>query len=306
MHDLASFSRRRLIHAALAPLAAVAIAGATPHAVAQDVDLGLNVDFSTWELMGDASVFSLNFPGIGTSSYLQLTAPGVGDQVGGAYAPAPLALDFNAPFQIRYWFYVVHGGVVQGDGMSFFMTGSAPTLGSGGSDLGYGGSGMNGWAFAVDTFNFDGEPQAVSVQILGDGDVTPIAYTETGLADIQPLDYFQWQAKVSYTPSGLEDETGALSFSIHQFVTDQTYTVTLDGVDWSSVAIDLYDGESNFLGRGIHIGFTAANGLADDGHILSSLTLAPIPEPHSWAMLLAGLGVVGQLARRRLRDGVGG
>lgn len=30
-----------------------------------------------------------------------------------------------------------------------------------------------------------------------------------------------------------------------------------------------------------------------------TLTLAPIPEPHEWAMMLAGLGMVGVVARRR-------
>jgi hypothetical protein len=34
---------------------------------------------------------------------------------------------------------------------------------------------------------------------------------------------------------------------------------------------------------------------------INDLTLAaPIPEPGTWALLLAGLGVVGSLARRRL------
>ena len=73
------------------------------------------------------------------------------------------------------------------------ISGSDPTTSMvlvespGGSDLGYGGSGMNGYAFAVDTFNFDDEPQAVSVQILGDGSSTPLAYTETGLTDTMKM-----------------------------------------------------------------------------------------------------------------------
>ncbi|MBI3154238.1 MAG: PEPxxWA-CTERM sorting domain-containing protein [Burkholderiales bacterium] len=247
--------------------------------------------------MGSAAASNTFLPGLGTDSLLMLTAPGSGGQAGSAYAPAPLLLDFNAAFEIRFRFFVAHGSVLQGDGLTFFMTGSDPAPGTGGSDLGYGGSGMNGYAFAVDTFNFEDEPEAVSVQILGDGDASPIVYTETGLGDIQPPEYSQWQAQVNYTPSGFDDEAGDLTFAIHQPHTGQTYTVELDDAAWGAVAIDLYDEDENYLGRGVHIGFTAGNGLADDGHFIGSLT--PIPEPSSWALLLAGLGVVGQLARRR-------
>lgn len=298
MNRLTATHRRRLAHAVLAPLAALAMAGAPGHAAANGADLTLNVDFTTWTLMGSAAASNTVISNVGTDSLLSLTAPGSGGQAGGAYAPAPLLLDFNAAFEIRFRFFVAHGSVVQGDGLTFFMTGSDPALGTGGgSDLGYGGSGMNGYAFAVDTFNFENEPEAVSVQILGDGGALPIEVTQTKLADIQPQDYYQWQAKVSYTPSGSNDETGDLTFAIHQPYTDDTFTVTLTGADWSQVANDVYDEQDNFLGRGVRIGFTAANGLADDGHFIGSL--APIPEPASWALLLAGLGVVGHLARRR-------
>jgi len=41
-----------------------------------------------------------------------------------------------------------------------------------------------------------------------------------------------------------------------------------------------------------------ANGLAGGLYVLTS-TLAPVPEPETYAMLLAGLGVIGFIARRR-------
>jgi hypothetical protein len=40
----------------------------------------------------------------------------------------------------------------------------------------------------------------------------------------------------------------------------------------------------------------------DRGAILDNIQIAAVPEPHEWAMMLAGLGLVGWAARRR-RDG---
>lgn len=291
-----------------APLVALALAGLSPVAHANSIDLTTNVDFTTWSLQGDATADNTNVS-VGTDSYAQLNRGIGGGSVGGAFAPGPFIVDFNAPFEVSFRFFVAHSGSVdgegnpvgvQGDGLTFFMTGSTPALGSGGSDLGYGGSGMNGYAFAVDTFNFDNEPQAVSVQILGDGSSTPLAFTETGLPDIQPAEYYQWFGTVGFTPSGNGDETGDLFFEIQQGFTNETYRVEWSSADWSSVATDVYDEESNFLGRGINIGFSAGNGLADDAHFVGSLTAAPpIPEPSTWAMLLAGLGLAGFAARAR-------
>jgi hypothetical protein len=285
------------------PLIAAALAGTSPAALANTFDLRENVDYTTWTLLGNASAYNSVISGIGIDSYLQLTSPGTGGQAGGAHAPGPVLVDFNSAFEVNFRFYVAHGSEIQGDGLTFFMTGSAPpVLGAGGSDLGYGGSGMNGYAFAVDTFNFSGEPQAVSVQILGDGSSTPLAHAETGLPDIQPAGYYQWFGKVGFTPSGDGNETGDLYFEIEQGFDDQTYRTEWSGADWSLVATDVFDEASNFLGRGIYIGFTAGNGLADDGHFIGSLTFAPpVPEPAGWAMLLAGLGLTGFAARTRRR-----
>lgn len=36
------------------------------------------------------------------------------------------------------------------------------------------------------------------------------------------------------------------------------------------------------------------------GSLLFSASLAPVPEPQTWALMLAGMGVLGSLARRRL------
>jgi hypothetical protein len=178
---------------------------------------------------------------------------------------------------------------VAGDGMTFVLTPDDPGLSNlgdvstGGSNLGYGNSGLTGLAFAIDTFNFQDEPAAPSIQILQNGDVTPLAYTETGLADIRDPSYYQWQTMLSYTPSGLNDMTGTLTGTINQYIGGLSFSVSLslNGANLSGVSLHNVP---------LYYGFTAGNGLADDGHHVSSAV--PVPEPETYLMLLAGLGLV--------------
>ena len=48
-----------------------------------------------------------------------------------------------------------------------------------------------------------------------------------------------------------------------------------------------------------HIDFTGTLTGNDGGAYLAALHLAPVPEPETYAMLLAGLGLMGGIARRR-------
>ncbi|MEZ5643407.1 MAG: hypothetical protein R3E70_15505 [Burkholderiaceae bacterium] len=166
MNRLTATHRRRLAHAVLTPWLHWPPAGAPGHAAANGADLTLNVDFTTWTLMGSAASGNTVLPGVGTDSLRnpRLTVPGQRRPTSSAYAPAPLLLDFNAAFEIRFRFFVAHGSVVQGDGLTFFMTGSDPALGTGGgSGLGYSGSGMNGAMPSPSTPSISRTGEAVSV-----------------------------------------------------------------------------------------------------------------------------------------------
>jgi hypothetical protein len=277
--------------------AALFVASALPAvSAAQGVSIGYPsfIDYTTWNLYGSASVTN-STPGNGfTYSLLRLTTPGTGGQAGAAFAPSTTTLDFDQAFNFNFSFYTSPGSVIPGDGMTFVLTSDDPasaTLGSpgsnGGSNLGYGGSGLTGLAFAIDTFNFSGEPAAPSIQILENGSATPVAYTETGLTSIYDPSYFQWNANIDFTPSGSNDGTGTLTGRIDQFVGSLSFSVSTT-VDGNAL---------NLNGLPIYYGFTAANGLADDGHTVSSAMA--VPEPETYAMLLAGLGLVGWRFRSR-------
>ncbi len=252
------------------------------------------IDFTTWHHFGTSSAANSTSGNV-TYSILSLTAPGTGDQAGAAFAPNTVSLDFNQSFTITFDFFIKPGSVVAGDGMTFVLTpdnpntinGGNPLVPGGGSDLGYGNTGLTGLAFAIDTFNFDGEPVAPSIQFLKDGDVTPLAFTETGLADIRDPNFFEWQVLLSYTPSGGENMTGDLEGSIYQLFGDQSFSVSA-----------MVDG-SLLHNQSLYYGFTASNGLADDGHFVPSAV--PVPEPEAYALMLAGLGLVAWAARRRRR-----
>ena len=100
----------------------------------------------------------------------------------------------------------------------------------------------------------------------------------------------------AYQASGNGDEMGILTATIVR-PDFGTFSVS-SAADWSSTGDALYGAESgNYLGRLVRYGFTAGNGLASDGHLVASLN--PVPEPHTYAMLLAGVALMATLVRRR-------
>ncbi len=266
-----------------------------------DIYLGQE-DYSTWTLYGSATYNTFTTP-----SYLyrdiRLTTDGTGDSAGAAFAPAPLTIDLNQPFSISFPFQISPGTVARGDGLTFVLA-STPGVGSGGSGLGY--EGLDGVAFAVDTFDFGApEPVSPSLQILTGGSVTPVASAETELGDDiwsgnPPLAPYQWIGTVSYTPSGNSDQLGTLTGSIWQppfGPHSGTYSVSAP-VDMSTLGSDVFDPDTNaYMGRSLFYGFTASNGLADDGHMVTSAV--PIPEPACFTLLgLGGLITIGRRVRR--------
>jgi hypothetical protein len=216
-------------------------------------------DFTAWTLYGSATAQN-DTPGNGfTYSNLILTPPASGGVAGAGYAPAALMLDFNQAFAFDFHFFIPASANLRGDGMTFTLT---------------------------ETFHFDGEPVSPSLQILSGGSVAPLAYTETGLGDDIRDPNYQWYASLQYTPSGQDDNTGMLTGSISHLNLG-SFSVSAS-VDFDALGL---------VGVPVFYCFTAGNGLATDGHFVTSAM--PVPEPGSWAMILAGLGWLGMLAQRR-------
>lgn len=269
---------------------AIAAFGLTAQAQ-QGVDLtdqSHNPDFTTWTLYGSAQAESFT-PGNGfTYSVLNLTQAGIGGLAGAGWAPQTLALDFNTAFSFRFNFNIHNDpSEVRGDGLTLVLA-DATGLGGGGSDLGYGGLSSASVAFAVDTFHFDGEPVSPSVQILGGGSSTPLAFTETGLGDAIRNATYAFTGELVYAPSGNGDNAGMLTGTLSNLLLG-SFSVQAQ-VDFAALGL---------VGQPVYYGFTAGNGLATDGQTIQWGAPAPVPEPAGWAMLLMGLLTVASLARRR-------
>ena len=277
-------------------LPAVLAASAFAAQAQQGVDLldqSHSPAFPSWTLYGSATALNTT-PGNGfTYSTLDLTRAGTGNQAGAGWAPQALTIDFNRAFTFRFAFNIHNNAdQVRGDGLSFVLA-DVTGVGGTGSDLGYGGLSAHSVAFAVDTFNFSGEPISPSVQILRGGSSAPVAYTETGLGDRIRNAQYALIGTVNYTPSGHGDSAGTLKGTIWN--PDLGSFSVQSQVDFAALQL---------AGVPVYYGFTGANGLATDGQTIQwGAPVAAVPEPGGWALMLAGLGSFGLIARRHRRAG---
>ncbi|MBU0602240.1 MAG: FxDxF family PEP-CTERM protein [Gammaproteobacteria bacterium] len=133
----------------------------------------------------------------------------------------------------------------------------------------------------------DGEASGSAVRMLLSG--TAESLFSSTLAGIEPQTTFSLTARwgdsfVNYTGTGVAE----------------AFNLSLDTVIGAEIELSLsYATFPGWIGTPIDVPSGTTVGFDDSGLMAGSITLAPVPEPETWAMLLGGLALVGALARRR-------
>ncbi len=152
-------------------------------------------------------------------------------------------------------------------------------------------------SFAIHDPNYASFSQAMALYFgggsfneIGGGDNSTSYYGVNGASGYVPPSGWQSYTFSNQTPEGF-DFTGVLQVSdleraqFHLGLDLDCWGATCDFTHTGSIALSLPD----------NVSFTS-----DSGVFLTGVTaVAPVPEPETWALMLAGFGVIGSLVRRR-------
>ncbi len=244
-----------------------------------------------------ASAQSLNFSDFSNVSGLTLNGaaaqagnalrlvPSVDSQAGSAFANTALTLTGSTTFSTAFQFLVTtdaNSALGVPDGFTFLLQAHGPTaLGEAGEGLGY-----VGLAQSVAVVFRGRDPAFVGV-ISGGTNPADLAqpFNPPGSAAVSEGSFYgqTGYAWIDYQPGSMKIYLSA----------DATKPLT----PLATSAVNL----AATLGSQAYVGFSAGNGGAyGTQDVLSwQLQVAAVPEPSTYAMLLAGMGVVRWLARRR-------
>lgn len=133
----------------------------------------------------------------------------------------------------------------------------------------------------------DGEAEGSAIRMLFSGSAESLF--STGLPDLLPNSSFSLTASWGdQSVSWLGDGSA------------EAFELSLDTVVGADIAFSLsYITNPRRIGSAIDLPFGVSTGFEDSGLMSGTLTLAPVPEPETYALLLAGLGLIGMAARRR-------
>lgn len=95
---------------------------------------------------------------------------------------------------------------------------------------------------------------------------------------------------VTISAIGLRDDGHNISFT-----PGTKFDYSFDNLSWTSTELTA-SVAMNHIGQDFYIRYGSNNGAQ---FYLSSMTVAAVPEPETYAMLMAGLGVIGFMSRRR-------
>jgi hypothetical protein len=247
----------------LAPVAAaIAVMSALPASAS-------TIDLSSLDLNGSATM-------VGGS--LQLTS--TTSQAGSAWVNDAISTttSFSSTFDFSLKGYT-SGSMADGIGLVFQNVGTTAT-GNGGGDIGYwnlGGKGAVGtgsliqsWTNNTAGLSTNGVVQGLKAAPFNLGAANDVTGTET-------VSYNAATHELTMTGTFLDVATGV------------SYAVS----DAAAVNLDAKYGST------MYIGFVGGTGGAGADQRITSFSVSAVPEPESYAMLLAGLGLIGFIARRR-------
>lgn len=204
---------------------------------------------------------------------LQLTTGGWNN--GAAWATS--ALSTTTSFSTTFGFSMAKDGFNgnMADGIALVLQNQGTgALGHGGGDIGYGG--LNGVGSVIQTWTNN----RIGLDITGNPNGASVAAVSLGAASL-----VTGQQTVSYNAT-----THVLSMT-GNYVADGTSHALSDATQ-----IDL----SARFGSTMYLGFTGATGGSYADQRITNFTVAAVPEPETYAMLLAGLGLVGFASRRKV------
>ncbi|MHA4869963.1 FxDxF family PEP-CTERM protein [Duganella sp. PWIR1] len=93
-------------------------------------------------------------------------------------------------------------------------------------------------------------------------------------------------------------QTVSYNAATHELTMTGTFNDLSSGLSYAVSDSKIVDLNAKF-GSTMYVGFTGGTGGADADQRITSFSVSAVPEPETYAMMLAGLGLVGFAARRR-------
>ena len=142
----------------------------------------------------------------------------------------------------------------------------------------------------------------INLRFAGDGSMSLFAFNATGVAasDIGNIGS-KSERNLAVTQPGVDSPFGVFSFGII-CLSNCTHTILDDFLGFTVADATLGDFRVESTGGNPNAQFAVnvfMTGSGTPGTIAGLLLATPVPEPQTYALLLAGLGAIGFLARRR-------
>lgn len=203
---------------------------------------------------------------------LQLTGSG-SNQAGAAWLTS--ALSTSQSFSASFGFSLAnYGSGTMADGLAFVLQSKGTNVvGAPGGNIGY-------------------------FELAGVGSVVQSWDNNTAGLNISGSPYDTKKAPTALGSAQLVTGHQTVSYDAFSHTLSMTGSLVVDGSVFQvsdSVAIDLY---AKF-GSTMYAGFTGGTGGAVADQRITSFSVAAVPEPETYALLIAGLGLLGVVARRR-------